>query len=91
LAVVVDDAHDGITHVTRGDDLFAATHIHRLLQSLLDLPEPHYLHHPLVLGPDGKRLAKRDQPRSILELRQQGTTRDDLIAMLPSFDLPQLS
>jgi glutamyl-Q tRNA(Asp) synthetase len=49
LAVVVDDAFQQISHVTRGDDLLPSTHVHRLLQSVLDLPEPAYLHHPLVL------------------------------------------
>ncbi len=60
LAVVVDDAAQGVTDVVRGVDLFEATHGQRLLQALLGLPEPRYHHHPLVLGSDGKRLAKRD-------------------------------
>jgi glutamyl-Q tRNA(Asp) synthetase len=83
LAVTVDDAHDGISHVTRGDDLLAATHIHRTLQSLLGITEPTYVHHRLVLGPDGKRLAKRDQPTSIQELRTRGMSRDEILGMLP--------
>lgn len=60
LAVTIDDAGQGVTHVVRGVDLFAATHVHRLLQALLGLPTPVYQHHPLLTGPDGKRLAKRD-------------------------------
>ncbi len=60
LAVTVDDALQGVTLVTRGADLFAATHIHRLLQAPLGLPTPHYRHHPLVTDAMGKRLAKRD-------------------------------
>ncbi len=58
LAVVIDDAAQGVTHVTRGRDLFPATGIHRLLQVLLDLPEPVYHHHALLLDPDGRKLAK---------------------------------
>ncbi|WP_325100839.1 tRNA glutamyl-Q(34) synthetase GluQRS [Haloferula rosea] len=87
LAVTLDDARDEITHVTRGEDLLQATHIHRTLQVLLDLPAPAYLHHPLVLGPDGKRLAKRDQPRSIQELRAQGMTAPEVLQMLPASPL----
>jgi len=60
LAVTVDDALQGVTLVTRGDDLRRVTHIHRLLQSLLDLPTPNYQFHPLILGPDGKKLSKRN-------------------------------
>ncbi|HYD46314.1 MAG TPA: tRNA glutamyl-Q(34) synthetase GluQRS, partial [Phenylobacterium sp.] len=60
LAVVVDDALQGVTHVIRGEDLAEATHVQRLLQALLDLPTPVYRHHGLLTGPDGRRLAKRD-------------------------------
>jgi glutamyl-Q tRNA(Asp) synthetase len=59
LAATLDDAADGVTLVTRGMDLFAASHIHRLLQALLGLPVPKWHHHPLLLGPDGRKLAKR--------------------------------
>ena len=59
LAVTIDDAAQGVTHVVRGRDLFAATDIHRLLQALLDLPTPEYRHHALLAGADGARLAKR--------------------------------
>ncbi len=72
LAVTVDDALQGVTHVIRGDDLFEATHVQRLLQALLGLPTPAYRHHPLVLGPDGSRLAKRNGARSLADLRQAG-------------------
>lgn len=58
LAVTLDDAVDGVTDVTRGDDLFAATHIHRLLQEMLDLPVPNWHHHPLILDDSGRKLAK---------------------------------
>jgi glutamyl-Q tRNA(Asp) synthetase len=72
LAVVVDDAAQGITDVVRGADLFASTHIHRLLQALLGLPVPRYHHHPLVLGPDAKRLAKRAGGATLADLRAAG-------------------
>jgi glutamyl-Q tRNA(Asp) synthetase len=75
LAVVVDDAAQGVTQVTRGADLFAATGIQRLLQALLNLPAPtSYRHHPLLLGPDGKRLAKRNGGESLRDLRAAGVT-----------------
>ncbi len=74
LAVVVDDALQTIDLVTRGQDLRDATHIHRLLQALLDLPTPLYRHHGLILGPDGRRLAKRDQSQTLGSLRRQGFT-----------------
>ena len=69
LAVVIDDAAAGVTDVVRGDDLFAATHVQRLLQALLDLPTPRYRHHPLVLGPDGRRLAKRTPGTTLADMR----------------------
>ncbi len=72
LAVTVDDAAQGITHVVRGADLFAATHVHRLLQALLDLPTPEYRHHALLAGPDGKRLAKRHGAPTLESLRLAG-------------------
>ena len=72
LAVTVDDAAQGVTDVVRGDDLFAATHVHRLLQSLLGLPTPRYHHHPLLLGADGERLAKRNGAPSLAAMREAG-------------------
>jgi glutamyl-Q tRNA(Asp) synthetase len=78
LAVVMDDALQGITHVIRGEDLFEATHIQRVLQALLGFPEPTYRHHRLLVGPDGKRFAKRDKAQSLRELRAGGMTPDQL-------------
>ena len=78
LAVVHDDALQGVTHVIRGLDLFEAAHIQRLLQALLDLPTPTYRHHGLLMGPDGKRYAKRDKAQTLRELRAAGTSPSDL-------------
>jgi len=72
LAVTLDDAEQGITLVTRGEDLAPATHIHRLLQALLDLPMPAWHHHGLIADAAGRRLAKRDDAQSIRTLREQG-------------------
>ncbi|KAA1179275.1 tRNA glutamyl-Q(34) synthetase GluQRS [Rhizobium tropici] len=72
LSVVVDDAVQGITHIVRGLDLFYATSIHRLLQTLLGLPEPLYHHHRLVVGSDGKKLSKSMGDTGIAEWRRQG-------------------
>jgi glutamyl-Q tRNA(Asp) synthetase len=74
LAVVVDDAWQGVTHVTRGRDLYAATHLHRLLQVLLDLPEPAYRHHRLITDADGRKLAKSARDTSLRCLREAGVT-----------------
>jgi len=82
LAVTVDDAAQHITVVTRGEDLFPSTHIHRLLQTLLDLPVPVWRHHRLICDERGKRLAKRDDARSLRSFRKQGRTPDDVRAML---------
>ena len=76
LAVVVDDAHQGITLVTRGEDLFAASHLHRLLQALLGLPVPEWHHHGLVVDAKGRRLAKRDNALSLATLRARGVSPD---------------
>lgn len=72
LAVTVDDAAQGVTDVVRGRDLFLSTHVHRLLQALLGMPTPAYHHHPLMIGPNGERLAKRHDALSLAELRAQG-------------------
>lgn len=72
LAVTVDDAAQGITDVVRGVDLFAATDVHRLVQALLGLPTPRYHHHPLLIGPDGERLAKRHGSPTLAALRERG-------------------
>lgn len=74
LAVVVDDAAQGITEITRGEDLFEATFIHVLLQALLGLPTPRYHHHRLIRDDAGKRLAKRDDARAIRSYRDAGLT-----------------
>jgi glutamyl-Q tRNA(Asp) synthetase len=72
LAVTMDDAWQGVTDIIRGRDLFAATHVHRLLQALLDLPTPAYRHHDLLTGPDGQRLAKRHDAPTLAALRDAG-------------------
>jgi glutamyl-Q tRNA(Asp) synthetase len=74
LAVVVDDALQGVTLVTRGEDLLEATHLHRLLQALLGLPVPEWHHHRLITDENGKRLAKRDDVRSLRTLHMAGWT-----------------
>ncbi len=74
LAVTVDDALQGVTLVTRGEDLFTATHIHRLLQALLGLPVPHYHHHKLLTDASGRRYAKRDRALTLRALREAGRT-----------------
>ena len=82
LAVVVDDADQGITVVTRGKDLFDSTYIHVLLQKLLQLPTPLYHHHRLIRDDAGKRLAKRDDARAIRHYREDGATPQDIRGML---------
>ena len=79
LAVSVDDALQGVSLVTRGADLFAATHIHRLLQALLQLPTPRYRHHPLVTDAAGRRLAKRDGAQSVRAMREKGLTPAEIL------------
>ena len=72
LAATLDDAADGVTLVTRGRDLFAASHLHRLLQALLGLPVPAWHHHDLLVEPDGRKLAKRRGSASLADLRRAG-------------------
>jgi glutamyl-Q tRNA(Asp) synthetase len=81
LCVTHDDALQGVTLVTRGRDLKPATDIHRLLQSLLGWPEPEYAHHGLILGPDGRRLAKRDRAPTLAALRAAGHAPAEIRAM----------
>jgi len=81
LAVVVDDALQGITHVTRGRDLYWATSVHRLLQVLLGLPAPAYAHHRLLTGPDGLKLAKSRRDLSLRALREAGHSPRDIRRM----------
>jgi glutamyl-Q tRNA(Asp) synthetase len=82
LAVTVDDALQQVTQVVRGQDLFEACHIQRLLQALLGLPEPVYRHHRLLRAPTGQRLAKRDRAESLREIRARGVTAAALRAEL---------
>lgn len=82
VAVVVDDAAQGITEVVRGADLFAATGLQRLLQTLLELPEPGYCHHELIRDASGRRLAKRDDARAIRRFRAEGATPAEVAAMV---------
>jgi glutamyl-Q tRNA(Asp) synthetase len=82
LAVTVDDAAQGVTHVVRGRDLFGATHVHRLLQALLGLPTPIYRHHALIGNAEGKRLAKRDRAPTLADLRGAGMDGPALAAAL---------
>ena len=81
LCVTHDDALQGVTLVTRGEDLRAATDIHRLLQALMGWPEPRYAHHPLLLGPDGKRLAKRDGAKPVRQLLREGLSPREILAL----------
>ena len=79
LAVTVDDAIQGITLVTRGEDLMPATHIHHVLQALLGLPTPRYRHHPLLTDATGRRLAKRDRALTIRAMRLAGLEPEEVI------------
>lgn len=88
LACVVDDADAGVTLVVRGEDLRLSTPTQRLLQMLLGLPEPTYLHHPLVTHKDGRRLAKRDLAPTLEVMRQEGTDGPSLAAELIEGRLP---
>ncbi|WP_083719934.1 tRNA glutamyl-Q(34) synthetase GluQRS [Sphingomonas jeddahensis] len=88
LAVTIDDAWQSVTDVVRGRDLFAATHVHRLLQALLGLPTPHYHHHYLLTGPDGVRLAKRHNAPTLAALREAGVEGRKIAAELRAGRLP---
>lgn len=82
LAVTLDDAAQGVTDVVRGNDLFHATSVHRLLQSLLDLPAPRYHHHRLILDADGRKLSKSTQATALRERRARGATPFDIRKVL---------
>ena len=88
LAVTVDDAAQGVTDVVRGRDLYAATHVHRLLQALLGLPTPIYRHHALLLDAEGRRLAKRNGAPTIAGMRDAGVDAEALVADLRTGKLP---
>ena len=88
LACVVDDAATGVNLVARGEDLRPSTPTQRLLQILLSVPEPRYLHHALVTHDDGRRLAKRDKAPTLLELRESGVDGQQLAAQLLEGRLP---
>ena len=88
LSVTVDDALQGVTLVTRGEDLLAATDIHRLLQALLGLPTPRYRHHPRLRDASGRRYAKRDKALTLRSLREAGHTPGDVRAMVGFDRLP---
>ncbi len=81
LAVVVDDAAQGVTHVVRGQDLFESTAVHRLLQTLLGLPEPRFHHHPLIRDAEGAKLSKSLGSRSLADLRAEGLAPEAVRAM----------
>jgi len=82
LAVVLDDAAQGVTVVTRGADLLPSTPLHRLLGVLLNLPETRWLHHPLVADSKGRRLAKREDALAVRQLRASGMSRGDILNLL---------
>ena len=82
LAVVVDDAFQGVTLVTRGEDLLSSTHVQRLLQAVLDLPAPAYAHHKLILDAQGRKFSKRDASVTLREMRANDVTPDEVRARL---------
>ncbi len=82
LSVVVDDARQGVTDIVRGRDLFPSTSVHRLVQALLGLPAPSYRHHRLILGDDGRKLAKSTRATALRELRAEGATPGDIRRMV---------
>ena len=84
LSVTVDDATQGVSLVTRGVDLFESTHVHRLLQALLDLPTPDYWHHPLIVDEQGERLSKRSKSLTLRAMRESGMTPEDVRRKFPS-------
>ena len=91
LAVTLDDHLQGVTLVTRGEDLFEATHVQRVLQALLGLDVPDYAHHRLITDQDGRRFAKRDKAVTLAALRERGITPATLIAALESGDVARLT
>jgi len=88
LAVTIDDAAQGVTDILRGRDLLDSTHVHRLLQALLELPVPHYRHHDLLADAAGERLAKRHRAPTLADLREAGADPAELAAALRAGQLP---
>jgi glutamyl-Q tRNA(Asp) synthetase len=82
IAVVVDDAAQGVTDIVRGEDLFMATSLHRILQALLELPAPNYHHHALLRDSAGQKLAKSLRAKALRTFRQDGYTRDSVLARI---------
>ncbi|RVD60658.1 tRNA glutamyl-Q(34) synthetase GluQRS [Mesorhizobium sp. M2D.F.Ca.ET.185.01.1.1] len=82
LAVVLDDTLQGVSHIVRGQDLYAATSVQRLLQELLGLPQPRYFHHRLILGPDGRKLSKSFKDTGLAALRQAGLSPQDVTRLV---------
>ncbi|HAI30637.1 MAG TPA: tRNA glutamyl-Q(34) synthetase GluQRS, partial [Thalassospira sp.] len=85
ISVTCDDDLQGITLVTRGEDLFFASHLHRLLQELLGYAVPEYHHHGLLTGLDGKRFAKRDKSKTLRSMREEGLSPADVIKRAGQF------
>ena len=82
LSVVIDDAEQGVTHVVRGQDLFAATSVHRVLQGLFGLAAPIYHHHRLILDAHGQKLSKSTPATALRALREKGATSADIRRMV---------
>ncbi|RUU68442.1 tRNA glutamyl-Q(34) synthetase GluQRS, partial [Mesorhizobium sp. M2C.T.Ca.TU.009.01.2.1] len=82
LAVALDDALQGVSHVVRGQDLYSATEVQRLLQELLGLSPPRYFHHRLILGPDGRKLSKSFKDTGLAALREAGVSPQDVKRLL---------
>ncbi|MGB6398989.1 MAG: glutamate--tRNA ligase family protein, partial [Bradyrhizobium sp.] len=78
LSVVIDDALQGVTEVVRGQDMFHATSVHRLLQQLLGLPQPAYRHHRLLMNVTGQKLSKSTDATGLRELRAAGASPEDI-------------
>lgn len=85
LAVVVDDAAQHVNWVTRGEDLLSSTHVHIMLQRLLQLPQPQYWHHPLVCDEEGQRLAKRHDSLSLRSMRESGMTAHEVLCRIRAY------
>lgn len=89
IAVVVDDDLQAVTHIIRGKDLYESTHLHALLQDILEIRKPIYQHHDLIADPSGKRLAKRNDAESLQTLRENGLQPDDILNQLKNSPISQ--